>query len=121
MATRERERVAIPKADLPVGERTTVVVRRREIALFNVDGTVYAMFNRCPHQQAPLAPGRIAGTSDPVPVGQFSYNPAKSVVRCPWHHYEFDLQNGRCLADPARYRIATYEVVEEGDDYAIYV
>lgn len=121
MATRERERVAIPKTDLPTGARTTIVVHRREITLFNVDGRVYAMFNRCPHQQAPLSPGRIAGTSEPVPVGEFSYDPRKTVVRCPWHHYEFDLADGHCLADPERFRIATYEVREEGEDYAVYV
>jgi 3-phenylpropionate/trans-cinnamate dioxygenase ferredoxin subunit len=121
MAERERERVAIPKSQLPHGERTTITVRRREIALFNVDGRIYALFNRCPHQQAPLAAGRIAGTSDPVPVGEFSYNPEKRVVRCPWHHYEFDLDKGHCLADPGRFRIATYEVREEGDEIAVYV
>ena len=121
MGRRERERVAIPKAELPEGGRTTIVVRRREIAVFNVDGTVYALFNRCPHQQAPLVKGRIAGTSEPVPVGEFSYNPVKSVVRCPWHHYEYDLVNGHCLADPERFRIATYEAREEGDEIAVYV
>jgi 3-phenylpropionate/trans-cinnamate dioxygenase ferredoxin subunit len=118
---RERERVAFPKSELGEGERKTLVVRRREIAVFNVGGTVHALFNRCPHQQAPLIAGRIAGTSDPVPPGEFSYNAEATVVRCPWHHYEFDLRQGHCLADPARYRIAVYEVREEGDDYAVYV
>jgi 3-phenylpropionate/trans-cinnamate dioxygenase ferredoxin subunit len=119
--SRERERIAVPKSDLAEGGQTTITVRRRELVLFNVAGRVYAVFNRCPHHQAPLSEGRITGSGGPVPVGQFEFDPSKHVVRCPWHHYEYDLQTGRCLADPERYRIATYEVQEEGDELVVYV
>jgi nitrite reductase (NADH) small subunit len=121
VAQRERERIAIPKAKLPVGATTTITVRRREIVVFNVDGTPYALFNRCPHQQAPLSAGEVAGISEPCEVGEFSYTPEKRIVRCPWHRYEYDLKDGHCHADPERLRIATYEVKEEGDEFAVYV
>ena len=35
------------------------------------------------------------------------------MLRCPWHQYEYDLETGRCLADPERLRVRTYRVVEE--------
>jgi 3-phenylpropionate/trans-cinnamate dioxygenase ferredoxin subunit len=120
-AIRTRQRVAaLPKAELPPGSRRTLTARRREIVVVNAEGEVFAVFNRCPHQQAPLSKGRLAGA--PVaggPVGEITYEPGAHVLRCPWHHYEFDLRTGRCLADPERLRIATYEVREEGDEYAI--
>jgi nitrite reductase/ring-hydroxylating ferredoxin subunit len=40
---------------------------------------------------------------------------------CPWHRYEFDLATGRCVADPARLRVATYRIEVEGDEIAVYV
>jgi nitrite reductase/ring-hydroxylating ferredoxin subunit len=119
--TRTRQAVAIPKSELLPGERRVITVRRREIVVVNNGGEVHAMFNRCPHQQAPMVRGRIAGTNDATPVGTFTFDPDKRVLRCPWHHYEFDLHTGRCLADPERYRIATYEVQDDGEDYVVLV
>ena len=44
--------------DLPPGRGTAVAIEGRELALFNVDGTVYAMDDACLHQ------GLSLGTSD---------------------------------------------------------
>jgi nitrite reductase/ring-hydroxylating ferredoxin subunit len=112
---------AIAKAELEPGTWKTITVRRRELVVVNADGEVFAVFNRCPHQQALLSNGRLTGApAAGTPVGELVYEPGVHVLRCPWHHYEFDLRTGRCLADPARLRVATYEVREEGDEYAIY-
>lgn len=117
-----RQRVAaIPKAELAPGTWKTITVRRREIVIVNADGELFAMFNRCPHQQAPLSRGRLAGAPAAGLPGEFAYEPDTYVLRCPWHHYEFDLRTGRCLADPARLRVATYELREEGEEFALYV
>jgi 3-phenylpropionate/trans-cinnamate dioxygenase ferredoxin subunit len=113
--------VAIPKTELLPGEQKVITVRRREILIVNDGGEVHAMFNRCPHQQAPLGRGRITGTGGSTPVGTFAFDSEHRVLRCPWHHYEFDLVDGRCLADPQRYRIATYEVQDDGEDYVVLV
>jgi 3-phenylpropionate/trans-cinnamate dioxygenase ferredoxin subunit len=94
---------------------------RREIAVFNVGGALYAVKNRCPHQQAPLLAGPIGGTRLPSKVGEYCYGMHNRVLRCPWHAYEFDLENGRSLAEPDRFRVATYEVKLEGDEIAVYV
>jgi nitrite reductase/ring-hydroxylating ferredoxin subunit len=66
-------------AELPPGGRKIVLVGDREIALFNVAGTLYAIDNFCPHQGGPLADGWLDGT----------------VVTCPWHAWCFELRTGK--------------------------
>ncbi|HEX3548907.1 MAG TPA: nitrite reductase small subunit NirD [Candidatus Elarobacter sp.] len=61
------------------GTAKAVVVGDREIALFNVGGTFYALDNTCPHQGGPLADGWIEGTQ----------------VTCPWHAWTFKLADGK--------------------------
>jgi nitrite reductase/ring-hydroxylating ferredoxin subunit len=121
-STRTRRPVAsIPAAQLPPGSWTTVTARSREIVVVNDRGAVFALFNRCPHQQARLSSGRLArAPARGRAVGEIVYEPGGGVLRCPWHHYEFDLRTGRCLADPERLRVATYDVREEGDVYVVY-
>ena len=36
--------------ELPAGQGTVVTIANRDVALFNVDGTIYAMANACLHQ-----------------------------------------------------------------------
>jgi nitrite reductase (NADH) small subunit len=118
----ERQRVAFSKDELPDGSRKVIAVGRREIVVVNGGGRLFAVFNRCPHQQAPLSAGALTGAMLPTTtVGDYAWGLDGGVLRCPWHKYEFDLSSGRCLADPERYRVATYEVREEGDEIAVYV
>jgi nitrite reductase (NADH) small subunit len=49
------------------------------IALFNVDGSFYALDGLCPHQGGPLGKGHLAGC----------------VVTCPWHGFQFDVTTGQ--------------------------
>jgi nitrite reductase/ring-hydroxylating ferredoxin subunit len=118
---RSKASVSFSKSELPQGGRKALVIGRREIAVFNVNGRLFALFNRCPHQQAELLGGLISGTTLPTDtVPGFEYGLEGRVLRCPWHHYEFDLETGRCLADPDRLRVATYDVREEGEEIRVY-
>jgi nitrite reductase (NADH) small subunit len=119
--TRQRQRVAFPAAELPRNGRRLVVAGRREIAVFDVEGTLYALKNRCPHQQAPLLPGMVGGTRVASPVGSYCMGMAGRVLRCPWHAYEFDMETGINLVEPERYRVAVYEVRREDKEIAVYV
>lgn len=65
--------------ELPPGGRKLVKLNTIEIALFNVDGTIYAIKNRCPHRSGPL----IRGFIDPT-----------GGVKCPMHGWRFDLRDG---------------------------
>jgi nitrite reductase (NADH) small subunit len=85
-------------ADVAPGTAKAVIVGQREIALFNVDGTFYALDNTCPHQGGPLAEGWIEGTR----------------VTCPWHAWTFDLTTGgMTLGDFAC--VDTFEVRIDND------
>jgi nitrite reductase/ring-hydroxylating ferredoxin subunit len=66
-------------SELPSGCSRAVRVGRREVALFNVDGTLYAIDNVCPHRLGPLGEGALEGC----------------IVSCPWHGWRFDVTTGR--------------------------
>jgi NAD(P)H-dependent nitrite reductase small subunit len=85
--------------DLPAGQGMCVEIEDLRIALFNVDGTIYAIDDECPHSGAPLSEGDLDGC----------------VVTCPWHNASFDLADGRVLTPPAETGVSTYPVVVEDD------
>jgi nitrite reductase (NADH) small subunit len=115
-----RPSVSFPKSELPPGTRKVVTLGSRDVTVFNVDGELYAVFDRCPHQQAPLHAGLLHGTFLPSnSVGHMEFGLHERVLRCPWHHYEFDLADGRCLADGRRLRVRTYRVREVGDEVVV--
>ena len=118
---RERTRHAFPREELAENGRKVVTVGRREIAVFAVGDDLFAVFNRCPHHQAPLSRGFIGGTAVAAEVGEMRYDLSRPVLRCPWHRYEYSLETGRCIADGERLRVATYEVRYEGDEVAVYI
>jgi 3-phenylpropionate/trans-cinnamate dioxygenase ferredoxin subunit len=119
--SRAEQTVTIPLEELPPGARTVVTLGRREIAVFNVDGTIHAVSNGCPHQRAALVTGTVGGTRLPSQVGEYLYGLGGQVLRCPWHAYEFDLTTGRCLADPVRLRISVYRVEQCDKEVIIHV
>jgi nitrite reductase (NADH) small subunit len=75
--TTHRVRVA-EAADVPSGSRKLVTTAGREIALFNVNGVIYAINNRCPHKSGPLIRGYVSGRS----------------ITCPMHGWRYDLATG---------------------------
>lgn len=85
--------------DLAPGRSKKVTVNGRAIALFNVEGKLYAIHNSCPHEGGPLADGRLKGY----------------VVACPWHDLAFDIRNGQGT-DGGGYCVGSYEVRVEGTD-----
>lgn len=92
------ERVACIE-DIPPGTSTVVKVHDKSIALFNIDGKFFAIYNTCPHEGGPLAEGHIKGF----------------VVACPWHDLAFDIRNGQGT-DGGGYCVGSYEVRIEGDE-----
>ena len=56
-------------ADLASGSAKCVEVAGKKIALFNLQGSFYAIDDTCPHRGGPLCEGEVAGEE----------------VTCPWH------------------------------------
>ncbi|MCA1717098.1 MAG: Rieske (2Fe-2S) protein [Actinobacteria bacterium] len=106
--------VALPLADLPPGTSTTVKAFGTTVAVFNVEGRVFAVGNNCPHHGGPLWHGRISGTCLPSRPHEYRYGREGRVLTCPWHGWEFDVESGRALFDPS-VRAKVYEArVEHG-------
>src|SRR3989304_4809280 len=84
--------------ELSPGERKTVVIKEHKIALFNIDGKIYAIDNMCPHMGGPLGEGDVN----------------EKIITCPLHGWQFDVESGESLVFPKRIR--TYEVKVEGNE-----
>jgi 3-phenylpropionate/trans-cinnamate dioxygenase ferredoxin component len=71
------------------------------VGVFNIDGELYALEDRCSHDDGPLVEG--------------DWEPDEGVAICPRHGSRFDIRTGRPLTLPAYLPVATYEVrVEDG-------
>ena len=89
-------------SELAPGNCMRVEVNDKAIALFNVDGEVYALDNTCLHRGGPLGGGTLEG----------------EVVTCPWHMWQYNVRNGEKVNNPS-IRVATYAVQVEGSDIKV--
>jgi 3-phenylpropionate/trans-cinnamate dioxygenase ferredoxin component len=94
-------RVAASSELLP-GQGRVVKADNLEIALFNVDGSFYAIGNTCLHRGGPLGEGSLEG----------------SVVTCPWHGWEYDVTTGVSRVNPAK-KVPVYRTEVQGQDVLI--
>jgi nitrite reductase/ring-hydroxylating ferredoxin subunit len=116
MQARATTHAVLSTADLRPGELRAVVVDGISITVARKrDGTFRALRNRCPHQGGPLSDGKCEAYLVGPDVGSYVMSAERDVVRCPWHHFEFDLDTGRCVADPDRYRVRAYRTWVDDD------
>ena len=116
-STTERA-VALPLAELPPGTSTTVKAFGTTVAVFNVEGQVFALSNHCPHHGGPLCHGRISGAVLPSQPYEYRYGREGRVLTCPWHGWEFDIESGRTIFDPS-VRVKIYEARIEKDEIVL--
>jgi nitrite reductase/ring-hydroxylating ferredoxin subunit len=103
--------------ELPPGSRKLVTVKGRPIAIFNIEGELFGILNRCPHQGGSLCEGRLIGLVESSEPGEYRYSRPNEILRCPWHGWEFDLRTGQSRCEPDRIQVKSYEVaVEHGQD-----
>jgi nitrite reductase (NADH) small subunit len=97
------EMVKVANTDeLEPGQGMVAEVGDKEIALFNVDGTFYALNNTCVHRGGPLGEGELIG----------------EVVTCPWHSWEYNVTTGACVTTPSAC-VARFPVVVEGNEVKV--
>ncbi len=87
--------------ELPPGSRRIVEVDDLEIGVFNCGGSLYAIEDRCSHDDGPLAEGEL--------------DEQACTVECPRHGSRFDLQTGRPKTLPAYLPVDTFPVRIEDD------
>jgi len=69
-------------SEVPIGQAKAIRLGGgRSIALFNVDGRIYATDNQCPHMGYPLTRGAVR----------------HGILTCDWHGRSFDLEGGGCF------------------------
>ncbi|MBB4124258.1 Rieske (2Fe-2S) protein [Martelella radicis] len=96
--------------EIPEGKAKRVEVAGRVIAIFNLGDRFAAITNTCPHEGAELCHGRVAALVNADGPGAYRTEDEKIMVRCPWHGWEFDLENGRSYCDPSRMRVKIFDV-----------
>jgi 3-phenylpropionate/trans-cinnamate dioxygenase ferredoxin subunit len=87
--------------DLPRG--AVKIVRQGDLAVgvFNAAGELYAIEDRCSHDDGPLAEG--------------DFDPETCIVVCPRHGAQFDVRTGKPRTLPAYIPVSTYRAwVEDG-------
>ncbi|MEK8129154.1 Rieske (2Fe-2S) protein [Paenibacillus filicis] len=99
----------LAEEDVPDGGCAVVQVEGREICVYRIDGSYYALNNYCPHQGAPICAGLVSGTNLPADVYRYEYSREGEIIRCPWHGWEFDIKTGKSLFSD-RTRVKSYEV-----------
>ena len=90
------------RSDLPEGKGRMCPVQGRTVALFNLEGSFYAIDNTCPHRGGPLAEGSLQ----------------EGIVTCPWHGFRFDVKTG-ANPDGMPYQVRLYEVRVQGEDVQV--
>jgi 3-phenylpropionate/trans-cinnamate dioxygenase ferredoxin component len=99
--------VVCPAAELPPGSMRLVEHEGRKIGVFNCDGVLHAIEDRCSHDDGPLAEGE--------------FDPATCTVECPRHGSLFDLTTGRPKTLPAYAPVQTFPAAVENDTIVLEV
>lgn len=90
-----------PLSELPPGQMRRVVWEDLEIGVFNCDGELLAIEDRCSHDDSVLLEG--------------TFDPAACTVECPRHGSLFDLRTGVPKTLPAYEAVDVFDVsVEDG-------
>lgn len=89
-------------ADVASGSGIVAEVHDQSIAVFNVDGTYYALDNTCIHRGGPLGEGELEGET----------------VTCPWHGWQYNVKTGVSINNPSAC-VKSYPVKVEGADIRV--
>jgi nitrite reductase/ring-hydroxylating ferredoxin subunit len=86
-------------SEIGSGQIIRVDVEGEPVAVYNVDGELYATQDECTHAYGPLSEGELDG---------------KNVI-CPWHDSCFDVTNGEVTCEPADEPLKVFKVIQDGD------
>ena len=89
-------------SDIPAGSGKVIEAAGKTLAVFNYEGTFYAIDNTCLHSGGPLGEGSLSGTT----------------VTCPWHGWEYDVTSGSCTQDES-VKVLSFPTKLEGDDVLV--
>ena len=85
--------------DIPEDNVIGVDIAGKSIALYRVEGEVFATDNLCTHGNARLCDGFLEGHE----------------IECPLHQGKFDIRNGKAMCAPLTEDVKTYPIKIEDD------
>jgi 3-phenylpropionate/trans-cinnamate dioxygenase ferredoxin subunit len=88
-----------PVEELPPGSMKIVPAGAILVGIYNCEGELFALEDRCSHDDGPLVEG--------------DWEPDRCVVICPRHGSNFDIRTGQPLTLPAFEPVETFRVVVE--------
>ena len=91
------------RGDLGEVDVIGIVIAGREIAIYDLDGAVFATDNICTHAYAKLSDGW----------------PDKGEIECPLHAGRFDIKTGKATSPPCVAGVKTYPARIEGDELQV--
>ena len=90
-------------SEIPQGTIKMIEANRARIALANIDGTFYAIEDRCSHDDGPLGQGELDGKE----------------VECPRHGARFDMTTGKPMNLPAVVPVKSFQVKVDDNNILI--
>lgn len=90
--------------EIPEGSAKTVNLGNKTVAIFHHQGKFYAIDDMCMHMGASLAAGEVQDC----------------VVTCPWHGWQFSIQDGTWVNSP-RLKTKAYPVRVQGEEVQLEV
>ena len=88
-----------PQGLVPEGEVVAVIAGGKPLALFQEEGSYYALHDLCTHGDTPLSDGWVED----------------GCIECPLHQGRFCIKTGAAMSAPVYEPVATFEVrVTEG-------
>ena len=86
--------------DCPPGSLHKVMVGSDPVVLANLNGSVYAVLDRCTHENLPLSDGELEG----------------DILVCPYHGARYDVTSGAARGLPAVKPVTSFpvEIREDG-------
>ena len=85
------------------GKAVRVTVDGTAVAVFDLGGSLVGVGAACTHVGGPIDQGAVSGT----------------IVNCPWHGSQFNLQSGAVVRGPANRPLKSYRVTAEPDGLMI--
>lgn len=91
--------IDVTSADnVPEDDVIGIDIAGKSLALYQVEGAIYATDNICTHGNARLCDGFLEGHE----------------IECPLHQGKFDIRNGKAMCAPLTEDVRTYPVKIEG-------
>ena len=90
--------VLAAEAEVAEGKAVVREVGDLKIALCRAEGKIYAIEDRCSHDDGPLGEGDLEGC----------------IIMCPRHGAKFDIRTGEVVRMPAAFPCRTFPVKVEG-------